>query len=364
VEDAATPSVAAVLEDIAREADHAALFQGYALPGLDEHRRAGAAWIARSGLDADPARTLVTGGAQHALAVALASLVGAGDVVLAETVSYAGIRALSSAFGLRLEPVAIDAGGLVPEALEAACKRLAPKVLYCMPTLQNPTGTVLSEERRAAIAATARRHGVVILEDDTYGPLCPDAPAPLACHAPERTYFVSSTSKTLAAGLRVGYLHAPLAESGPSQLAILERLVASLTGLGWMSAPLTAEIAARWIRQGVAERILARKREEIRLRREVFERRLGRLGTISHPASCHAWVALPEPWRSEELVAEAARRGVSISSTELFVIGRANTPHAVRLCLGTPRSRAELEQGLGIVAEILASPPGARPTIV
>lgn len=363
-EDTATPSVGEVLAEIARDANHASLFEGYAIPGLPEHRAAGAAWMTRSGLAADPDRTLVTGGAQHAMSVALAAVTSAGDVVLADSVTYTGIMALANAFGLRLEPVTIDEGGLAPEAFEEACRRHAPKVLYCMPTLQNPTGTVLSEERRKEIARIARLYGVILLEDDTYGPLCGDPPTPLATYAPERTYFVASMSKTVAAGLRVGYLHGPEAADPAEATQLFQRLVASVTGLGWMAAPLTGEIAARWIHSGVAERVLEQKREEIRHRRALYDRHLGHLGTWSHRSSCHTWMQLPEPWRGEDLVNEAGRCGITLSPTEAFVVGRAQVPHAVRVCIGTPRSREELDHALERLAELIAVPPPTRHAFV
>src|SRR5262245_56565678 len=165
-ETAATPSFPGVLAEIAREVDPAALFEGYQAAGLDAHRAAGAAWLAEAGVPVDPARVLVTGGAQHAMAVVFATLTQSSDVVLAEALTYTGMKALAGTLGLRLLPVACDAQGLDPEAFEAACKRHAPKALYTMPTLQNPTGVVLPLERRRALAEIARRHGVAIVEDD------------------------------------------------------------------------------------------------------------------------------------------------------------------------------------------------------
>ena len=261
---AATPSLPGVLTEIAREVDPAVLFEGYQVAGLDAHRAAGAAWLSGAGLAVDPARVLVTGGAQHAMAVVFATLAQSSDVVLAEALTYTGMKALAGTLGLRLLPVACDAEGLDPDAFEAACRRHAPKALYTMPTLHNPTGAVLPLARRRAVAEIARRHGVAIVEDDTYGRLCPDAPPPLAALAPELTYLLTSTSKSIAAGLRVGFL----AASGASGAArIVERLTASVVGLTWMSAPLTAEIAARWVRSGTALRILQVKSAECLARR-------------------------------------------------------------------------------------------------
>ncbi len=351
----------AILGDLA--AGHRPLLHaGYVTAGLDQHRAAGAEWMGRAGADAEPERTLVCGGAQHAMTITFASLAGPGDLVLTEALTYPGMKALASVLGLRVHGLEMDSGGLLPEAFEAACRKAKPKALYCMPTVHNPTGTVMSEARRQEVANLARRYGVAIVEDDTYGYLCADPPPPIARFAPELGYFLTGTSKNLTAGLRIGYLSVPAAEA--STAALLERLESNVAALTWMAAPLMAEIAARWISSGQADAMVAWKRREALARRELYERLMADFPTASHPGSSHVWLPLPRPWRGEDFVDQARRRGVGVTAAETFAAGRAAAPHAVRICLGTPASREEVEQGLAVLAEMLAGPPEAALSIV
>src|SRR5262245_15162220 len=187
----------------------AALHAGYIPAGQSEHRAAGAKWLERAGLSVDPGRVMVTNGGQQALAAVFATFAKAGDTVLVEELTYAGVKSLAALFRLRLHPVAVDEQGLVPEALEEACRRGNPKLLYCMPNLHNPTGVVLSAERRERVARLAERYDLLVLEDDASGFLLEAPPEPIAALVPERGLFVSSLSKALSPALRIRYLAAP-----------------------------------------------------------------------------------------------------------------------------------------------------------
>ncbi len=351
----------AILNDLAT-AHRPLLHAGYVAAGLTEHRAIGAEWITRSGADADPERTVVCGGAQHAMTITFASLAGPGDLVLTEALTYPGMKALASVLGLRVRGLEMDSDGLLPEAFEAACRASSPKALYCMPTVHNPTGVVMSEQRRRQVAAVARRFGVAIVEDDTYGYLCAEPPPPLTSFAPELGYFLTGMSKNLTAGLRIGYLSAPAAAD--STTALLERLESNVAALTWMAAPLMAEIAGRWIRSGQADAMVAWKRREALARRRLYEQVMAAYPTESHAGSSHIWLALPRPWRGEDFVDQARRRGVGVTAAETFVAGRAAAPHAIRICLGTPPDRQQVEQGLAVLAEMLAGPPEAALSIV
>lgn len=352
----------AALAELADGAGRELLFAGYTATGLDRHRAAGAEWLRRAGVEADAGRTLVCGGAQHAMTLTFASLTRPGDVVACEALTYPGMKTLAAVLGLKLQGLAMDAGGLVPQAFEAACARGGVKVLYVMPTVHNPTGAILAAERRRRIAEIARRRGVAIVEDETYGYLCPEPPPPLASFAPERTYFLTGTAKSLAAGLRIGYLLAPATAGSPSPE--VERLAMNVAAVGWMASPLMAEIAARWIRGGSAARMVEWKRSEARARQALFRRAIDAGDTDSYAGASHVWLRLPPPWRCADFAAQARQRGVAVTPAEAFVVGRAEAPHAVRLSLGTPPDRRQVERGLAILADMLAGAPDVGRSIV
>ena len=177
--------------------------------GSERHRAAGAAWVARAGLEARPRQVLVCSGALHAMTVVFSTLAKPGDTVFTESLTYPGMKNLAHLLNLRLQGLAVDAHGIVPEAFDAACRRAAARVLYTIPTIQNPLGTVMPESRRREVAAVAAAHGVSIVEDDVHSFMLPEPPPPLSSFAPENSYFIMSTSKSMAGGMRVGYLVCP-----------------------------------------------------------------------------------------------------------------------------------------------------------
>jgi DNA-binding transcriptional MocR family regulator len=282
--------------------------------------------------------------------VVLASLARPGDLILTEEVTYSGIIAIARLLQLRLRALPMDADGLKPDALEAACRSGSPRALFCMPTLQNPTGCTMSMQRREDVAGIARSHGLMILEDDVNGFL-PDAPLPpLATLAPDHTFYITGTSKSLAPGLRIGYVVPPAAE--------VQRLGSTIQATTWFTAPLMAEIATQWIESGAADEMAAWKRAETAARYACAVDILGPWLPSSGPVSFHLWISLPDPWRAESFVAQARARGVAVNSPDEFLVGRDTAPHAVRVCLGAGLSRDRMEQGLRRLADLLRTPPG------
>ena len=320
--------------------------------GLERHRRAGARWAASRGLAPDPGDVVLCSGAQHAGSVVLAAHTAPGDVVLTEELTDPGIKFLAATRNLRLVGVPIDEHGLVPDTLEAACRSGGAKALFCMPTHQSPTLAIMPEARRREIARIARAHGLTILENDVYGPYVADSPPPVATFAPERTFYLTSLSKSVAPGLRVGYVIAP----GGSA----ERLLPGLAGTGWMASPIMAEVASILIEDGTAARLVARQRAEMAARNVLAAELLRGQHHVSLPTGLHVWLTLPAQWRAQHLVAQARARGIIVTPVDAFVVGSAHAPHAVRLSLGgaTP-SRAALRRGLTTVVDVLAGRPEA-----
>src|SRR6185295_4953413 len=161
---------------------------------------------------------------------------------------------------------------------------------------------------------------------DVHSFMFPNPPPPLSSFAPDNSFYVLSTSKSIAGGMRIGYLVAPQ--------RMVEPLATSLRATVWMAAPLMAEIASEWIRDGTADRLVEQKRTEAAARQLIAGQALDGFDVDAHPLSFHLWLHLPEPWRSNEFSAQLRRRGVGVTPSEAFVPGREEPPHAVRVCVG------------------------------
>ncbi len=348
--------VAKALLSLARRSDFTGLLDYAPDGGAPAHRVAGAAWAAMAGVKVAPEQVLVSSGSQHAMTAVFTALVQPGEIVLTESLTYPGMRALAGLLHLRLQGLPLDEQGLRPDGVEAACRAGRPKVLYCIPTLHNPTVAVMSEARRREIVRVARAHNLIIIEDDVHGPLAEGAPSPLATLAPERTCYLAGTAKTLAPGLRTSFVVAPP--------ALVARIASGIRATAWMAAPLMAEIVAQWIKDGTARQILKRRRDEARARHKLAAMAFRGFRFEAHPAAFHLWLHLPDPWRSETFTEQARRLGVAVTPSQSFLVGRGSAPHAVRVCLGAARDRAELERALDLLAGLLARPPEASQMIV
>lgn len=345
------PPLGEALRELSMDPDVDELLRYGPHAGLPRHRDAGALWAAQHGIQVDAEQVFVCAGVQHALAVALSALAEPGDAILTEAFTYPGMKAIAEALHLRLVGVDMDEEGLLPAALDAACRARRPRLLYTIPTIQNPTTSVMGASRRREVVEVAERHGLVILEDDVHRLLHPSPPPSFASLAPHLTYGAVSLSKTVCGGLRVAFLVTPRGAG--------EAISRSMWAMTWMAPPLTAEIVSRWIEDGTASAVVARKRAEARARRRIASETLEAFQYRTTPDAYHVWLELPRPWRSEEFALACARRGVSISPAEAFAVGRREHGKAVRISLTGVEGRDELRSGLTIVAEVLGTHPGA-----
>lgn len=306
--------------------------------GTERHRAAGAVWMGRQRPDAVPERVFVTSGAQHAMHAALAALTKPGDTVLTEAVTYFGIKAVAGLLRLELEPVAVDRHGLQPGALEQAARRSGARVLYITPTLHNPTGSVMPDRRRRDVATLAERLGITIVEDDVHGFLAPDAPPPITSHV--EGVFLTGVGKSLAPALRVGWLLAPE--------GLAARIQSAMFATSLFPSPLGAEIAASWIEDGTAERIVAHRRATIATRQRMARRILGSAAGHADERSPHLWIELPRRWTPEAFAEDLRTRGVRVAPAGMFATGT-EVPRAIRICLGAA-SAAEAETAINVIA--------------
>jgi len=140
--------------------------------------------------------------------------------VAVDALTYPGFRVLAETLRLEILSIAIGADGPDLEALERACRRRSVRAAYAMPTLHNPLSCLMTVSARRRLVAIARAHDLLIIEDGAYAYLAIDAAAPVASLAPERTVYVSSLSKSVATGLRFGFVAAPQVMAASIERAI------------------------------------------------------------------------------------------------------------------------------------------------
>lgn len=350
------PDLGAALRRIARRRNTQKLLRYQPLTGSPRDREAGARWLARHGVHTGTDRIIISAGAQHAISLLLGALCRPGDTVFTAAITYPGIKTAASLYGVKLSPIAMDEEGIVPDDLERMCRETPTRILYCMPNIQNPTTATMSAARRDSISEIARRHDLLVIEDDVHGLLLDDAPAPMAARIPDRTFYIASTSKVLAGGLRVAYLAAPRDH--------MDRLAFSVAASLWSTPALNVALASEWIGDGTADEVLQRKRREAALRQETARKTLAPHAFDTMPRSYFLWMKLPPPWRGDQFVAVARERGVALTPDSAFAVGAPPGNSAVRISLSAPDRLVDVEVGLSIVRDILNGPPPADvPTV-
>ncbi|RXH19176.1 PLP-dependent aminotransferase family protein [Bradyrhizobium guangzhouense] len=327
-------------------------FLNYQPPGGSAHEREVAArWMRARIPHAQADRLVIYPGAQTILFNLLAHLARPGDIVLTEALTFPGIKAAAAQLGVKLIGVAMDDGGILPDALAKACRSYKPKAVYLIPTLHNPTTATLSSERRSAIAKIIRDAETVLIEDDAYGLLDRSA-SPVANLIPERTYLATTLSKCIAPALRVAYLLAP---DGGAQLQMRNHLQATVQ----MPAPLMVALVTHWLESGIADRIITAIRDEAVGRQQLAQRALKGFQFQAKRAAHHLWLRLPEGLGRRDVTAQLLRDGLAVVASDSFVVD-GNPPNAARLSLGAARNRAELTQALRILIGALKRPADAR----
>lgn len=312
------------------------------------HRAVAVEWLARCGLSVSPLNVSVTNGATAGMTVALMAAAPPGSTVVTEAIGHHTLIPLATYLGFNLEGLPIDGDGLVPEALDEACARADIRAVFVQPSVINPTATLMSEARRAALVEVARRHDLAVVENDVLGPMVENRPPPIAAIAPERTLYVTSFTKITVPGLRIGYLVAP------------DRFVAAVANRhlvsNWMATPLMAEIATKWVSDGTAFELVRWQRTAIRRRHAIAEEVLAGAGFRAHPESLHLWLPLPGGRGEEGFVSQARLQGVAIAPGLSFRTSDAPWSPAVRISLGSTGEQ-ELRTGLGVIAKLLMADP-------
>jgi 2-aminoadipate transaminase len=292
------------------------------------------AFLQTRGEPVDPRCLLITAGAMQGLDLACKLFVGPGDLVAVESPTYTNGSATISSYEGAMVEVPVDRDGMDVEALAAlaAERGTPPKLIYTIPTFQNPSGASLSLERRRRLVDLAAGWNAVLLEDDPYGHLRfeGDALPSLRELARGRAHVVGvhTFSKILAPGLRVGWVVA--------EPAVIALMVNARQGMDTCTNTLQQLLVARFMRDGHLDAHLTRLRREYRLRKREMQQalhdELGARGvTWTDPqGGFFLWLTLPEAIDAAALFPLALQEGVAFIPGPAFSIG-GRFPNALRL---------------------------------
>lgn len=314
------------LRNIASSGDLDALMHSAPHGGRPHDRDTAAKHLRNRGIRVPGTQVLIVNGAQQGLALAVMAMLKPGDRLAVDALTYPGIKALAVAHRLELVPIPLADGKTNLDALAAACLQRPVRAFYSMPTLHNPLGSVMTISDRERLIAMAERHDFALIEDGAYAFLAEPAPTPLFMLAPHRTVYVSGLSKSVASGLRIGFVAAPVA-----LIPALEQAVRAST---WSTPSITVELACRWIEEGVVDTLEALKRKDARHRQRLARRILGGIKLVAHPNSYFLWLPLPEDTRAERVAADLRRDNVLVSTAEPFS-ATSSAPNALRVALGS-----------------------------
>lgn len=308
--------------------------------------------LTADGLSVRPESVLITSGSQQALWLIFRLLIGPGDTALVESPTYGGALDILRALQARVVGIPLDNQGMKIELVEQSLQLHHPKVIYTIPNFQNPTGVCLSGSRRRQLVALAARYNVPIVEDDYVGDLRYDGrgiPAIKSLDPGGAVIYVSTFSKMLMPGLRVGFLVA----EGP----IYDRLVQSKEVYELSTSNLIQRVLENYVTIGRYQSHLRRSCQQYRKRRDALlqalERHMRGVGTLELPSGgLFAWLQLDHEDSCSRLMPLAARLGVAFTPGNFFFPDGVRGANCMRLNFAavTPD---EIDEGVGRLAKTI-----------
>jgi 2-aminoadipate transaminase len=310
---------------------------------------------AHAGIACDADEVLITSGSLQGLDLVNALLLARGDTVLIEQASYGGALSRLARRGVEAVGVPLDGEGLRMDTLASALEDLArrcvrPKYIYTIPTVQNPTATVMSEARRAELVALARRYGVPIFEDECYSDLVWSGTRPPALYAMaggEGVIHIGSFSKSISPALRIGYIVA--------RWDILSRILPlkADAGTGALEQMVLGEFCPAHFEAHVPK-LRAGLRAKLGTLMEALNEQFGTAAEFEEPAGgIYLWVKLPDSVDTLRLAQVALAEGIAINPGPEWATDESYGKSRLRLCYAHPSHEA-LRQGVAALAGVCA----------
>ncbi len=272
--------------------------------------------------------------------------------IFCEELAYPGFRHAARLNRAEVVAVALDGQGMRADALAAACRKSGARLVCLTPDAQNPTTARMGMQRRAEIVAVARAHDLQILEDDCYSVARAEIPA-FRQLAPERTWHVTSLSKSISAGLRFGAVVCPTGRGEAGRLAAQHSFFGLARPVTDIVLGLLASGQATQLRQGVQE-VLAR-------RLAIAVETLRGADVSWQDGLSFLWLRLPTGWRGSTFAREAEASGVLVRSADEYALVDGRAPNAVRIALALGIAEDRFAAAMATLARLLVNPPGDLP---
>ena len=306
-----------------------------------------------AGIGCSPDEILITSGSMQGLDLVNSLLLTRGDTVLIEQETYGGALTKLTKLGVNTIGIPLDDEGLrldvVRQTLEELkAKGIKPKYIYTIPTVQNPTGAIMGEKRRAELIKLAAEYGVMIFEDECYSDLIWSGERPRSIYAMangEGVIFIGSFSKSIAPALRVGYIVA--------KWDILGRILGLKqdAGSGALEQMILAEFCTKHFATHVPE-LNKTLHAKLQVLREALAEQFGTAAEFGDPpGGIYLWIKLPDVVDTQKLAQAALAAGVSLNPGPEWSTNKAYTRSRLRLCFANPEPET-IRQGVAVLAEV------------
>jgi len=305
-------------------------------------RTVAAAYLSQGTWSPSPEQLVFTGNGRQSIAAALAAAVPMGGRCGVEALTYPFVKGIAARLGISLAPLAMDEGGVRPDSVQKAHSEAHLSAIYIQPVIQNPLGMTMTSTRRTDLLRVVEKLNLKVIEDNVYAFL--DNEPPLAALAPDCCIVIDSLSKKVAPGLALGFIVPPQ--------RLRESVMAAVRSGGWTASGFAFAAAQRMMGDGTVAELVRLKRLDARARQKLATDRLSGFEIQTNEKCYHLWLTLPAHWRSQTLVAAAARRDIALTPSTTFAVAPGHAPNAVRLALAAP-TMDQLDTGLRTLAAML-----------
>lgn len=296
-----------------------------------------------------PDHVVLSHGGQHAFSLILmAVLRGPAPAIMTEELAYHGFRHAARLARAEIVPIAQDAEGPLPDAIEAACAAHDIQVLTTSAHAHNPTTITTSPARRREIAALARAHDFQIVDDQCYSLVHDDRPS-YRDLAPERVWFISSVSKAISPALRIGWFIAPEGK------AALGQLVAEHSFFG-LSQPMS-DVAHILKGSADSQALRDKVRAEIARRVDMLRAALDGYDLRARSDVPFAFLNLPRGWRASSFQRACEHEGLLIRAADEYMLADGRAPNAIRIAINGQISMSAFQNACQTLRRLLDAPP-------